>query len=411
VQQDCERVAGLDVHRDMVVACVRAGRGDKVELHRGKFATTAKGVKELIAFMADLGVQRVAMESTGVYWKPVYYPMEGCFEQLWLCNAHHVQNVPGRKTDVNDAEWLADVAAHGMVRPSFVPPPEVRALRELTRYRKTQVTMRAQEIQRLEKVLQDAGVKITSFASQVLGVSTRLMLEAMLVGETDPKVLADMAKARMRAKIAGLEEALAAPLAGHHKVAVRAILDHVDFLDASIARLDAAILEQMGPFEAAIGLLRTIPGVGRTAAETVVAESGADMSRFPTAGHFAAWAGVAPANHESAGKRQARGARFGAPWLKRTLVECAKSASRTKGSYLGAQYKQLARRRGPNKATIAVAHSICVAVWHMLKTGTEWQDLGPDFFHRVTNSEREVNRLVAKLKALGLEVALTPAAA
>jgi transposase len=411
MQQDCDRVAGLDVHRDIVVACVRVGRGDKVKLHRGKFATTAKGVKELISFMADLGVERVAMESTGVYWKPVYYPMEGCFQELWLCNAHHVQNVPGRKTDVNDAEWLADVAAHGMVRPSLVPPPEVRALRELTRYRKTQVTMRGQEIQRLEKVLQDAGVKITSFASNVLGVSTRSMLEAMLAGETDVKVLADKAKGRMRSKIVGLEEALAPQLASHHKVAVRAILDHVDYLDASIARLDQAVLERMGPFEPAVAALVTIPGVGRMAAEMVVAESGADMSRFPTAGHFAAWAGVAPANYESAGKRQSRGARFGSPWLKRTLVESAKSASRTKGSYLGAQYKQIARRRGPNKATIAVAHTLTVAIWHMLSDGTEWADLGPDFFQRDLGEHQQTTRLIAKLKALGYEVTITPPAA
>jgi transposase len=411
MQQDCERVAGLDVHRDMVVACVRLGRGDKVKLHRGKFATTAKGVEGLISFMADLGVERVAMESTGVYWKPVYYPMEGCFQELWLCNAHHVQNVPGRKTDVNDAEWLADVAAHGMVRPSFVPPPEVRALRELTRYRKTQVTMRGQEIQRLEKVLQDAGVKITSFASNVLGVSTRSMLEAMLAGETDVKVLADKAKGRMRSKIAGLEEALAPQLAGHHKVAVRAILDHVDYLSTSIARLDQAVLERMGPFEPAVAALVTIPGVGRMAAEMVVAESGADMSRFPTAGHFAAWSGVAPANHESAGKRQSRGARFGSPWLRRTLVESAKSASRAKGSYLGAQYKQIARRRGPNKATIAVAHTLTVAIWHMLSDGTDWADLGPDFFQRDSGEHQQTTRMISKLRALGYEVTIAPPAA
>jgi transposase len=411
MQQDCDRVAGLDVHRDMVVACVRLGRGDKVKLHRGKFATTTKGVGELISFMADLGVERVAMESTGVYWKPVYYPMEGRFQELWLCNAHHVQNVPGRKTDVNDAEWLADVAAHGMVKPSFVPPPEVRTLRELTRYRKTQVTMRGQEIQRLEKVLQDAGVKITSFASNVLGVSTRSMLEAMLAGETDVKVLADKAKGRMRSKIVGLEEALAPQLASHHKVAVRAILDHVDYLSTSIARLDQAVLERMGPFEAAVAALVTIPGVGRMAAEMVVAESGADMSRFPTAGHFSAWSGVAPANHESAGKRQIRGARFGSPWLKRTLVECAKSASRAKGSYLGAQYKQIARRRGPNKATLAVAHTLTVAIWHMLSNGTEWADLGPDFFQKDSREHQQTTRLIAKLKALGYEVTITPSAA
>ena len=317
MKQQCDRVAGLDVHRDTVVACLRLGRGDEPELHRKKFATTVAGVAALAAWMADFGVTRVVMESTGVYWKPVYYPLEGLFPELWLVNAGHVKNVPGSKTDIADAEWLADVAAHGMVRPSFVPPPPVRVLRELTRYRKTQIVIRAQEIQRLDKVLQDAGIKISSVASNVLGKSTRAMIEALIAGERDTSVLADMAKARMRSKIPALTEALVGRFAAHHGALARSILDHIDFLDAAIARLDEEVAARLGTFQGAVTLLETIPGVGRKVAETIVAETGADMTRFPSAAQLCAWAGVAPADHESAGKRRPAGTRQGASWLRR----------------------------------------------------------------------------------------------
>ena len=409
MKQQCDRVAGLDVHRDTVVACLRLGRGDEPELQRKKFSTTTAGVAELAAWMADFEVRRVVMESTGVYWKCVYYPLEGLFDELWLVNAGHVKNVPGRKTDIADAEWLADVAAHGMVRPSFVPPPPVRELRELTRYRKTQVVIRAQEIQRLDKVLQDAGIKISSVASSVLGKSTRAMIEALIAGERNPAVLAEMAKARMRSKIPALTEALVGRFAAHHGAVARVILDHIDFLDTTIARLDDEVAGRLGPFETAVALLATIPGVARKTAETIVAETGADMARFPTAAQLCAWAGVAPANHESAGKRRPAGTRQGANWLRRSLIEAAKAASRTKDTYLAAQYRQIAARRGPNKATVAVAHTILFAAWHMLTTGETYDELGPDYLSR-RDTQAETRRLLKRLESLGHSVTLNPAA-
>ena len=359
--------------------------------------------------MADFEVTRVVMESTGVYWKPVFYPLEGLFAELWLVNAGHVKNVPGRKTDTADAEWLADVAAHGMVRPSFVPPPPIRELRELTRYRKTQIVLRAQEIQRLDKVLQDAGIKISSVASNVLGKSTRDMIEALIAGERDPAVLADMAKARMRSKIPALTQALVGRFAAHHGVVARAVLDHVDFLDAAIARLDNEISDRLNTFQGAVALLETIPGVGRKAAETIIAETGADMARFPSASQLCAWAGVAPANHESAGKRRPAGTRQGGSWLRRSLIEAAKAASRTKDTYLAAQYRQIAVRRGPNKATVAVAHSILFTAWHMLSTGQTYNDLGANYLS-TRNRDAEIRRLVKRLQILGQHVEVAPAA-
>jgi transposase len=409
MKQQCDRVAGLDVHRDTVVACLRLGRGDDPELKRKKFSTTTAGIADLAAWMADFQVTRVVMESTGVYWKCVYYPLEELFDELWLVNAGHVKNVPGRKTDIADAEWLADVAAHGMVRPSFVPPPPVRVLREITRYRKTQIVARAQEIQRLDKVLQDAGIKISSVASNVLGKGTRAMIEALIAGERDPAVLADMAKARMRAKIPALTEALVGRFAAHHGAVARAILDHIDFLDAAIAGLDEQVASRLGAFDSAVTLLETIPGVARRTAETIVAETGADMARFPTATQLCAWSGVAPANHESAGKRRPAGTRKGANWLRRSLIEAAKAASRTKDTYLAAQYRQIAARRGPNKATIAVAHSILFAAWHMLSNGETYNDLGRDYLTR-RDTEAETRRLLSRLETLGHSVTINPAA-
>ena len=409
MKQQCDRVAGLDVHRDSVVACLRLGRGDEPELQRRKFATTTRGLTELGAWMADFEVTRVVMESTGVYWKCVYYQLENVFSEVWLVNAGHVKNVPGRKTDVADAEWLADVAAHGIVRPSFVPPPPVRELRELTRYRKTQITVRAQEIQRLEKVLQDAGIKISSVAARVLGKSTRAMIEALIAGERDPAVLAEKALGRMRPKIPALTDALVGRFAAHHGAVAKAILAHIDFLDAAIATLDEEVANRLGPFRAAVTLLETIPGVGRAVAEAIVAETGADMARFPTPAHLCAWAGIAPANHESAGKRRPAGTRQGSNWLRRVLIEAAKAASLTKGTYLSAQFRHIAARRGANKATVAVAHSIMYAAWHMLTNGEIYNDLGPDYFAR-RNTQVETRRLVQRLQALGHTVTLTPAA-
>lgn len=406
------RVAGLDVHRDTVVACCQVAHPNQsIEVTKQTFSTTAKGLGELAAWLRDAGVETVAMEATGVYWKPVYYALEGLFDDLWLCNPQHVKNVPGRKTDLADAEWLADVAAHGMVRPSFVPPPEIRELRELTRYRKTQVQARAKEIQRLEKVLQDAGIKLTSVASGVWSMSSREMIEAMINGERDPKVLAAMARSRMRAKIPELEEAFSGHFGAHHATVCRQVIEHIDFLDRSIATLSADITERVCPFEAAFTILCSIPGVSGRTAEVMIAEMGVDMTRFPTPGQLCAWAGVAPASHESAGKRRPAGTRQGSTSLQIALVEAAKAASRSKGTYYSAQYSRLAKRRGPNKATVAVAHSILDTTWHLLTNGTLYTDPGAQFFESRHDPRIEAKRLQRKIEALGYEVNISPAAA
>ena len=304
------------------------------------------------------------MQATGVYRRSPYYALEGMFDELWLCNAQHVKNVPGRKSDLSDAEWLADVAAHGMWRPSFVPPPEIRELRELTRYRKTQVDARAREIQSLEKVLQD-GIKLTSVASSVWSMSSREIIEALISGTSDPSVLAQMAKGRMRGKIDRLEEALSGHFGAHHAVVCRQIIDHIDFLDHSIAALTEEVTTRLVPFEAAVTIVTSVPGISRRTAEVIVAETGADMSRFPTPGQLCAWAGVAPASYESAGKRRPAGTRHGSQWLRRALIESARAAARTKNSHYSAQYARIARRRGANKAAVPSL----LTVWHLPTTG------------------------------------------
>jgi transposase len=410
MEQIHDRVAGLDVHRDSVAVCVRVpGRRRGVATHRQRFATTTGGLAQLAAWLDEHAVTVVGMEATGVYWKPVYYALEHSVE-VWLCNAHHVKNVPGRKTDMSDAEWLADVVAHGMVRPSFVPPPLIRELRDLTRYRKRQIDTRVAEVQRLEKVLQDAGIKLSSVASEVLSKSGRMILEALISGERDPAVLAEMALGRMRIKRPALSEALTAHFGAHHAVAARQILDHVDFLDRSIAGVSEEIATRMTPFAGAVGLLVDIPGISRISAEAVIAETGGDMSRFPSPANLASWAGLCPGNHESAGKRRRVGTTNGNRWLRRVLIESARAAVRTKGSYFGAQYRQIAHRRGPNKAAVAVAHSLLDVVWHVLSTGEGFADLGADYYQRHRDPERITRRLVHQLEQLGHTVTIAPAA-
>lgn len=412
VEQLHDRVGGLDVHRDMVLACVRVpGPDGRTVRHKRRFSTMTAGVLELADWLTEHRVHKVVMEATGVYWKPVYYGLEGLFAQVELVNAAHVKNVPGRKTDVSDAEWLADVAAHGMVRASFVPPPPIRALRELTRYRRTQVEARTRELQRLDKVLQDAGIKISSVASKVWTVSTRAMIEALIAGQDDPVTLAGLARGRMREKLPRLQEALAGRFGEHHRIVARQIIAHVDFLDASIAELSAQIEAQLTPFARTIELLCTIPGVGELSAQVILAETGGDMSRFPTAAHLAAWVGVAPANHESAGKRRPAGTRHGGRWLRGTLVECAHASARNKTSYFSAQYHRLGGRRCPNKAAVAVAHSITVAIWHVLTNDAAHVDLGADYLTtRRRDPDGETRRLVKRLEALGHTVTLDNAA-
>lgn len=401
-------VAGLDVHRDSVVACSRIREPDgDVTVTKESFATTSKGLQALAAFLFDAGVSTVAMEATGMYWRPVYYSLEGLFDNLWLCNAQHVKNVPGRKSDLSDAEWLADVAAHGMVRPSLVPPPDIRGLRELTRYRKTQVDIRVKEIQRLEKVLQDACIKLTSVTSAVWSKSSKEIIEALIEGERDPKVLAQMAKGAMRGKIPRLEEALDGYFRPHHALVARQIIDHICYLDSAIEKLSTSITELLAPFDGVVQILKSIPGVSDTTAQVIVAESGADMSKFPTSGHLCAWVGVAPASYESAGKKRPAGTRKGSPWLKRTMVEAARSAARAKGTYFSAQYSRIARRRGPNKAAMAVANSMTGVVWNLLTTGAMYQDPGDSYFERYNNPIAQVKRLSQRIEALGYAVTIT----
>lgn len=406
MDQTHDRVAGLDVHRDSVTACCRRlGPKGGIVREKEQFTTTTAGLAVLCDWLTDRQVQLVAMESTGVYWKAPYYALEQRFT-VWLCNARHVKKVPGRKTDMSDAEWLADVAAHGMVRPSFVPPPPIRQLRELTRYRKTQAEARAGEIQRLEKVLQDAGIKLTSVASKVLTQSGRAMVEALIAGEQDPAALAELAKGKMRPKIPALAEALTGHFGAHHAVAARRILGHLDFLNETIAALSDQINSRTAAFEPVYELLLPVPGLDRLSIDVIVAETGADMTRFPTAADLASWAGVCPGNHESAGKRRRVSTTHGNHWLRRTMIEAARGAVRTKGSYFGAQYRQIARRRGPNKAAMAVAHSLVELVWHLLSTGEVFEDLGDGYFQTRRDPQRQARRLVAQLQDLGYTVTL-----
>jgi transposase len=406
-----QRCAGLDVHRDNVVATVRVPRDGRRRgaQHTKTFGSTLAGLAALRDWLAGFGVTLVGMEATGVYWKTVFQALEDRFE-CWLLNAQHLRNVPGRKTDVKDSEWICQLVQHGLVRPSFVPPPEIRRLRDLTRLRKAQINERSRAIQRLEKVLQDAGIKLTSVASKVLTQSGRAMVEALIAGERDPARLAALAKGKLRPKIAELTEALAGHFGSHHAVAARRILDHLDFLDVSITALTEQIDARTAPYAAVFELLLPVPGLDRLTIDVVIAETGADMGRFPSPAQLASWAGLCPGNHESAGKRRRVGTPPGNQWLRRALVEAARAAARTKGTYFAAQYRQVARRRGPNKAAVAVAHSLLDLIWHLLSTGECFQDLGDDFFDRRRDPERETRRLVHQLEQLGYSVTLATAA-
>lgn len=405
-----ERPAGLDVHKAQVTACARTPEegGGRSE-HVAEFPTTVTGLLTLRDWLAAHGVTQVTMEATGVYWKPVWAILEEEFECV-LVNARHVKQVPGRKTDVSDAAWICQLAEAGLLQASFVPPKPIRALRNLTRYRKTQIQERAREANRLHKALEDTGIKLDCVATDILGASGRAMLAALIEGTTDPEVLAELAKGRLRAKIPALREALEGRFDHLHSVWIGAILAHVDFLDEQIASLNQAIEEQIAPFESAVELLCSIPGVQRRSAEVIVAEIGTDMSRFPSAKHLASWAGQCPGNDRSAGKRRSGRTRKGSKWLDWALEETALAAVRSKDVYLAAQYQRLRPRRGHKKALGAVKHSIIVAVWHMLSTGELYRELGGDFF-RQRDPERITKRLVAQLEELGHDVTLEAMAA
>jgi transposase len=401
-----ERCCGLDVHKASVIACVRAAAGGEVRQEIREFATTTtRGLLLLRDWLASFGVTLVGMEATGVYWKPVYYMLEDDFE-CWLLNARHLKNVPGRKTDVKDAVWICQLVEHGLVRPSFVPPKEIRELRNLTRYRKTQIEERTREVQRLEKVLQDAGIKLSSVATRVLGASGRAMLDALVGGTTDPEILAELAQGRLRSKVPALKDALEGHFSSHHALMVGRILSHIDYLDESIGELSAEIERVIAPFAEEVELLDTIPGVNRRTAEVLIAEIGADMSRFPTHSHLASWAGMCPGNDESAGKRRSGKTRKGSKWLRGALTEAAHAASRSKGTYLSAQYARLRGRRGPKKAAVAVGHSILVICYHVLERKVPYEDLGEDHFQRRRCDQAHARRLVRQLENLGHRVVL-----
>src|SRR4051812_8221685 len=351
------RCAGLDVHKDSVVACVRLAEGGRVARHVETFATTTSDLERLSAWLAGHGVTHVAMEATGVYWKPVWAVLcEGTFE-LVLANAAHVKAVPGRKTDVNDATWLADLLAHGLIRPSFVPPMEVQALRDLTRTRKQLTREKASHVQRIDKLLQAANLKLGSVLSDIMGQSGRVALDALTAGEDDPGKLADLVRTRVRASRAELVEALRGRLASHGRLLLRLHLVQADSIDAAIAAIDQEVAQRLEPFRDAVTRLTTMPGLSHVAASVVVSEIGFDMSRFPTPAHLVSWAGLCPRNDESAGKRRSTKLRHGAPWLKTLLVQAAWAAVRVKASYHNALFHRLKARRGPRKAIVAVAAS------------------------------------------------------
>lgn len=406
-----ERPAALDVHKATVTACVRVPNEHGVrEPHLTEFQTTVRGLLALRDWLAAHRVSQVVMEATGVYWKPVWHILEDDFELL-LVNARHVKQVPGRKTDMSDAQWLCQLAEAGLLKGSFVPPKPVRALRLLTRYRKTQIAERQREANRLHKALEDTNIKLDCVASDILGVSGRLMLDALVAGTTDPEVLADLAKGRLRKKLPALRESLEGRFDRLHALLIGSILAHLDFLDEQIDGLSDAIEEQLVPFgTGAVALLVTIPGIAERGAQNILAEIGTDMSVFPTDKHLCSWAGQCPGNHQSAGKQRSGRTRKGSKWLNEALKEAALAATRTKNSYLQALYQRLRPRIGHGRAIGAVKHAILQAIWHMLSTGETYRDLGGDFFQR-RDPQRATRRLVAQLERLGHNVTLQEAAA
>ena len=405
------RCAGLDVAKDEVVACVRVpgGQGGRRQEVR-TFPTFTSGLEALAGWLVGEGVTRVVMEATGQYWKPVWYVLEERGFELLLVNARHVKILPGRKTDIADAAWLAELLECGLLRGSFVPPPQIRELRDLTRYRKRLIQAHSAECQRVQQTLEDAGIKLDSVAADVLGVSGRAMLAALVGGERDPEVLAELAQGRLRNKLPQLRQALRGRFSDHHALLVRLALGHLEHLEGAIATLDTEVDRVIGPFARARDQLDTITGVGKRAAETIIAEIGTDMTVFPTAGHLASWAGRCPGNNRTGGKRRSGKPTKGNRWLGEVLIECAWAAARSRDSYLSAQYWRLARRIGKKKAAVAVGHSILVIAWHLLTNDCDYADLGGDYFVR-RDADRARQRAVAQLQALGYQVTLEPLAA
>ena len=402
--------AGLDVHKDSVVACIRHMVEGKVTTHVKTFKTTTQELMALSEWLSTEAATHIAMEATGVYWKPVWHILSDGEFELILANAAHVKNVPGRKTDVNDAVWLADLMAHGLIKASFVPDEPTQQMRDLLRTRKQMVRERSSHIQRIQKTLEDANIKLDSVVTNILGLSGRRIIEALIAGQTMPQALASLAHRRIHASADELEASLRGRVTKHHRFLLKLHLDQIDAFDATIAAIDKEVDGNVEPFRVAIEMLSAIPGVGELSATVIVSEMGIDMSRFETAGHLISWAGLCPKNDQSAGKRRSTRMKKGAPWLKSTLIQCAWCASRTKNSYLQAQYLRLRSRRGAKKAVCAVAASILTAAYHMLKNGTVYQDLGASYFDNRAK-DKQALRLISRLKNLGFEVQIKPLAA
>lgn len=406
------RCAGMDVHKKLITVCLRLAHGATVTRVIREFSTMTRDLLALLDWLIEHGITHVVMESTGSYWKPVYNILEGSVEIL-LANAQHLKTVPGRKTDVKDSEWLADLHAHGLLRASFVPNLEQRGIRELTRTRSSLVGERARLANRVQKILEDANIKLCSVATDVLGVSCRQMLEQIMQGDYDPKETAELAQGRMRPKIPALELALEGRVQPHHRIVLRELLAQVDALGQSIDRLDREIVRAMekaqDPFESAVEILDTTPGVAEVGARAILAEMGTDMNRFPTPGHLASWSGECPGNKQSGGKRLSGRTTHGNSWLRKLLNQAAHAAVKVNGCYLQGLYRRLAPRIGKKRAIIAVAHSMLVAFWHMLKNGVPYQELGANYFDE-KDKERVTKRLRTRLENLGYQVELKAAA-
>jgi transposase len=399
------RCAGLDVHPRSVSACARIVVDGRVTHEVRTFGTSSRELQDMSDWLAGCGCTHLAMESTGVYWKPVWHVLEGRFELL-LANAMHIRNIPGRKSDVKDSVWISDLLAHGLLRASVVPPEKIQELRDLTRTRKQLVREITRHTQRIQKTLEDANVKLTEVISNVLGTSGRAILRALIAGEADPGKLVDLTEGRLKAPREKLIDALRGRVTEHHRFMLKMHLEQVEHLERAVRELE--VRADQGSFRVATELLTTIPGVSEVTARVIVAEIGDDMSRFPTAGNLISWAGLCPRLDESAGKHRSTRTRRSAPWLKTVLVQAARAAANKRESYPRAQYLRLKARRGPNKAILAVAASMLTAAYHMLKYGVEYRDLGPNHFER--DRQAQADRLVRRLKSLGVEVVIKPAA-
>ncbi len=401
------RACGLDIHKKFVVACLLITDPDgTVQKETRTFSTMTQDLLALLDWLQTAGCTHIAMESTSSYWRPVYNLLEGHFELL-VANAYHIKTVPGRKTDVKDAEWIADLLRHGLLRGSFIPAPAQRHLRDLTRYRTHLVEERARLTNRLQAVLEDANVKLTSVVTDIRGASARAILEALLTGQTDPAALAELARGRLRAKRDQLQQAVVGRFTAHHAFMITEQLSHLDYLEEAMERVSAEIEQRLQEEEVAIELLDTVPGISRRAAEIVVAELGTDLRRFPSVKHLASWAGMCPGNKESGGKRLSGKTRKGNVWLRQVLIEIAHVASKTKDTYLAAQYRRIAARRGKKRALVALGHTILVMIYHILTRREPYHELGVAYFDQLER-QRVEQRLVHRLERMGYTVALQP---